>query len=128
MFLVKYTACTACAIVSCVIYIVRAVFEVVTCEISVCLYRNHPCDIMYCLRNSQLREIRTACVVVSCESDYLLTKCEVCTGKYLPEVFEQIERRRNEVCAENTRANTFPHRPKKEINKEFIIWLFFYCF
>ena len=32
--------------------------------------------------------------------DYLLTECEVCSGKYFPESFVQTERRRSEVCAE----------------------------
>ena len=29
----------------------------------------------------------------------ILTECDVCTVKYLPEVFVQTERRRSEVCA-----------------------------
>ena len=43
----------------------------------------------------------------------LLTECEVCTGKYLPEVFVQTKRRKREVCAKIPKANTFPHRPSK---------------
>ena len=33
------------------------------------------------------------------DSKDLLTECEVCKEKYLPEVFVQIERRRSEVFA-----------------------------
>jgi hypothetical protein len=43
----------------------------------------------------------------------LLTESEVCTEKYLPEVFVQTERRRSEVCADKPKANTFPYRPSK---------------
>ena len=35
------------------------------------------------------------------------------TGKYLPEVFVQTERRRSEVCEDKPKANTFPYRPSK---------------
>ena len=38
----------------------------------------------------------------------LLTECEVCTGKYLPEVFVQTERRMSEVCAKKTEGKYFP--------------------
>ena len=41
-------------------------------------------------------------------NDYLLTECEVFTGKYLPEVFVQTERRRSEVCEEKTEGKYFP--------------------
>ena len=43
----------------------------------------------------------------------LLTDSEVCTGKYLPEVFVQTERRRSEICSDKPKANTFPYRPSK---------------
>ena len=47
-------------------------------------------------------------------TDYLLTECEVCTEKYLPEAFVRTERRRREVCEEkNPRANAFPYRVNK---------------
>ena len=37
--------------------------------------------------------------------NYVLSKymCEVCTGKYLPEVFVQTEQRRSEICKEKRR-------------------------
>ena len=54
----------------------------------------------------------------------LLTECEVCTGKYLPEVFVQTERRRSEICAKKQKVNTFPYRPSKEVNKTFITLAF----
>ena len=38
-------------------------------------------------------------------NDDLLTECEVCTVKYLPEVFVQTGRRRSQVCAENYRGH-----------------------
>ena len=38
----------------------------------------------------------------------LLTECEVCRGKYLPEVFVQTERRRSEVCAKKNEGKYFP--------------------
>jgi hypothetical protein len=38
----------------------------------------------------------------------LLTECEVCTGKYLPEVLVQRERRRSEVCAKKPEDKYFP--------------------
>jgi hypothetical protein len=43
----------------------------------------------------------------------LLTESEVCTGKYLPEIFVQTERRKSEVCADKPKANIFPYRPSK---------------
>ena len=43
----------------------------------------------------------------------LLTEREVCTGKYLPEVFVQTERRRSEVYAKKHKENIFPYRPSK---------------
>ena len=56
--------------------------------------------------------------------DYLLTECEVCTGKYLPEVFVQTERRRSEICAEKNRGQLLSRTDRtNEVNKEFIIWL-----
>jgi hypothetical protein len=57
----------------------------------------------------------------------LLTESEVCTGKYLPEVFVQTERRRSEVCADKPKANTFPYRPSKT-RLIIIIWLFKHIF
>ena len=54
----------------------------------------------------------------------LLTEREVCTGKYLPEVFVQTERRGSEVCAKKTKANTC--YGANEVKKEFIIWLLVY--
>ena len=45
-------------------------------------------------------------------------------GKYLPEVFVQIERRRSEVCAKKQKANTFPYIYREnEVHKTFIIRL-----
>jgi hypothetical protein len=43
----------------------------------------------------------------------LLSESEVCTGKYFPEFFVQTERRWSEVCADKSKANTFPHWPSK---------------
>ena len=44
--------------------------------------------------------------------DYLLTKCEVCSGKYLPE-----------VCAQKTLGQVTSSADRtNEVNKEFIIW------
>jgi hypothetical protein len=48
-----------------------------------------------------------------CDIKGLLTESDVCTGKYLREVFVQTERRRSEVCADKPKANTFPYRPSK---------------
>ena len=45
--------------------------------------------------------------------DYLLTKCEVCTGKYLPEVFVQTEPRRSGVCAEHSKGKYLPMQTKQ---------------
>ena len=42
----------------------------------------------------------------------LLTECEVCAGKYLPEIFVQTERRRSDVCAKKTEG-TIPYRSSK---------------
>ena len=53
----------------------------------------------------------------------LLTECEGCTGKYLPEVFLQTERRRSEVCAKNRRQILSHTDRANEVNKTFIIWL-----
>ena len=40
--------------------------------------------------------------------DYLLTKCEVCMVKYLPEVFVQTEQQRIEVSMKITEGKYFP--------------------
>ena len=48
------------------------------------------------------------CHPVSLNIDYLLTDCEVCTGKYLLEVFVKTERRREEVCVGKTKGKDFP--------------------
>ena len=42
-----------------------------------------------------------------------LTEFEVCTGKYLPVVFVQTERRRNKVCAEKAESKHFPAQTGK---------------
>ena len=56
-------------------------------------------------------------IIFSCEDIFLmwglLTECEICTRKYLPEVFIQTERRRSEVCTKKQKANTFPYKPSK---------------
>ena len=36
---------------------------------------------------------------------YLLTKCEVRTGKYLPEIFLETEQRGREVCVKKPKTN-----------------------
>ena len=47
--------------------------------------------------------------------DYLLTECDVCTGKYLAEVFVQTQRRRSELSAEKkTSVSNLPYEPKKQ--------------
>ena len=57
-------------------------------------------------------------------NDYLLTECEVCTEKYLPEVFAQTERRRSVVSAKKNRGEMLSRKDlTNEVNKEFIIWL-----
>ena len=45
--------------------------------------------------------------------DYLLTECEMYSGKYLPEVCMQ--KTRGQVISSTDRTN--------EVNKEFILWL-----
>ena len=44
---------------------------------------------------------------------YLLIETEVCTGKYLPEIFVETERRRSEICAKKTECKYFPLRNKQ---------------
>ena len=61
-------------------------------------------------------EIEIEILESSCTADMwnikgLLTECEVCMGKYFPEIYVQTERRRNQGPCEKT--DTFPYRPSK---------------
>ena len=59
-----------------------------------CAFRDSPVSSYALLKLIICREER-----FKNQIDYLLTECEVCTGKYLPEVFMQTERQRSVVCA-----------------------------
>ena len=76
-------------IMYCILYIIYCILYFVCCILYIIYYR-------LCIR-----------YYIS-YIDYLLTECEVCTGKYLPEVFVQTERRRSEVCAEKAEGKYFP--------------------
>ena len=60
----------------------------------------------------------------------LLTEREVCTGKYLPEVFVQTERRGSDEGARSVRKKQRQILSRtdraNEVKKEFIIWLLVY--
>ena len=62
------------------------------------------CFLVFFLPEAGVRT--TKCSKIIKYIKYLLTQCDVCVGKYLPEVFVQTKRR-SEVCAKKQKLNTF---------------------
>ena len=62
-------------------------------------------------------------------TDYLLTECEVCRGKYLPEVLVQTKRRRREVCAKKPEGKYFPVQTERtRLMRNLLYGLWFLAF